>query len=91
MSFIKSITDKLEAKFSPVSLEVINESHLHSGHQEKFDGSGETHLRIKIVSTAFEGMNRIMRHRAINEQVDEEIAKGLHAVAIDVKTPAEVK
>lgn len=91
MSFIKSITEKLEAEFSPTSLEVINESHLHSGHQEKFDGSGETHLRIKIVSVVFEGMNRVARHRAINEQVADEINLGLHAVAIDVKAPTEVK
>lgn len=91
MSFVQSITEKLEAEFSPTSLEIINESHLHAGHQEKFDGSGETHLRIKIVSDAFEGMNRIARHRAINEHVAAEIALGLHAIVIEVKTPSEVK
>lgn len=91
MSFIKTITDKLETEFSPTSLEIVNESHLHSGHQESFDGSGETHLRIKIVSSAFEGMNRVARHRAINTQVEAEIALGLHAVAIDVKALSEIK
>lgn len=91
MSFIKTITEKLEIEFSPVSLEVVNESHLHAGHQEKFDGSGETHVRIKIVSKAFEGMSRVARHRAINTQVEAEIALGLHAVAIDVKAPSEIK
>lgn len=91
MSFVKTITQKLEAEFSPTSLEIVNESHLHAGHQEKFDGSGETHLRIKIVSDVFEGMNRVNRHRAINAQVEAEITLGLHAVAIEVKAPSEVK
>lgn len=91
MSFVETITKKLEAEFSPASLEIVNESHLHAGHQEKFDGSGETHLRIKIVSNAFEGMNRVNRHRAINAQVAAEIELGLHAVAIEVKAPSEIK
>lgn len=91
MSFVETITKKLEAEFSPASLEIVNESHLHAGHQEKFDGSGETHLRIKIVSTVFEGMNRVNRHRAINAQVAAEIELGLHAVAIEVKAPSEIK
>ena len=91
MAFIENIRMKLERDLSPVSLEIINESHLHAGHQESFDGSGETHLRIKIVSSAFEGLTRIARHRKINALVADEIALGLHAVAIEVKAPSEVE
>ena len=91
MAFIENIRMKLERDLSPVSLEIINESHLHAGHQESFDGSGETHLRIKIVSSAFEGLTRIARHRNINALVADEIALGLHAVAIEVKAPSEVE
>ncbi|MCG6857138.1 MAG: BolA family transcriptional regulator [Salaquimonas sp.] len=83
---------KLEQEFSPSRLEIINESHLHAGHHhgdETYDGSGETHLRIRIVSDAFAGMSRVERHRAINALAAEEIAAGLHALAIEAKTPAE--
>ena len=62
-----SLKSKLEKAFSPQSLEIVNESHLHAGHQEHFDGTGETHLRIRIVAPAFEGMNRIDRHRETGE------------------------
>lgn len=91
MGFSQSIEKKLEAELNPTSLEIVNESHLHAGHQESFDGSGETHLRIKIITEAFEGMSRINRHRAINALIGDEIAAGLHAIAIEAKAPSEVK
>ena len=90
MGFSQSISKKISSTLSPINLEIVNESHLHAGHQESFDGSGETHLRIKIVSEAFEGMSRVNRHRAINELVLEEIEQGLHAIAIEAKAPSEV-
>ena len=90
MGFSQSIQAKIEKALNPVSVEIINESHLHAGHQESFDGSGETHLRIKVVSEKFEGMSRVNRHREINALVLEEIAEGLHAIAIDAKAPSEV-
>ena len=89
MGFRDTITAKLEQRFSPDTLEVIDESHLHAGHQEAFDGTGETHLRIRIVSQAFDGMNRLARHRAINDIAADEIAAGLHALAIEAHTPSE--
>ena len=50
MSAIDSINSKLATAFNPDHLEVINESHLHAGHQPGFDGGGETHIRIRIVA-----------------------------------------
>lgn len=90
MSFSKSIEEKIRRALSPQSVEIINESHLHAGHQESFDGTGETHLRIKVVAEAFEGMSRVNRHRTINELVQEEIAQGLHAIAMETRAPSEV-
>jgi BolA family transcriptional regulator, general stress-responsive regulator len=88
-----TITDALQRKITealaPVSLAVINESHLHAGHQEKFDGRGETHFRIRIVCAQFEGMSRIARHRAITGLLDAEFAAGLHALAIEASAPGE--
>ncbi len=84
-----SIAGKLEAAFSPERLEVVNESHLHAGHQPGFDGEGETHMRIRIVSAAFSGMSRVARHRAINEAVKAELDAGLHALAVEAAAPGE--
>lgn len=91
MGFASQLEERLTAAFSPESLEIINESHLHAGHQEKFDGSGETHLRIRIVSSAFEGMNRVERHRLINALAADAIAAGLHAMAVEARAPSEVR
>ncbi len=84
-----SIAGKLEAAFSPERLEVINESHLHAGHQPGFDGEGETHMRVRIVSAAFAGMSRVARHRAINDAVKAEFDAGLHALAVEAAAPGE--
>lgn len=89
MSIRAKIEEKLAAAFSPQRLEVINESHLHAGHQEHFDGSGETHLRLRIVADAFAGKSRLERHRAINAIVAEELADTVHAFAIEAAAPGE--
>ena len=83
------LTTKLEQAFSPVSLEIINESHLHKGHQPQFDGEGETHFRVRIVAEVFREMSRVERHRSINEVVAPKMQAGLHAIAIEARAPGE--
>jgi BolA protein len=87
---------KLTEAFSPERLAVINESHLHAGHhhvengeEHEFDGTGETHFRVRIVSPAFSGMSRIERHRAVNALLAPELKAGLHALAIEPAAPGE--
>lgn len=89
MSMINSLEKKLQSKFNPVKLEIVNESHLHAGHQPGFDGSGESHIRIKMVSDQFEGVSRVERHRKINALLMDEIERGLHAIVIEAHTPSE--
>lgn len=94
MSIQKAIEEKLTAQFAPERLEVVNESHLHAGHhhhgrQETFDGTCETHFRVRIVSRVFEGMSRLERHRAINNALAEELQRGVHALALEPAAPGE--
>ena len=91
-----SMEAKLSAAFAPERLEIINESHLHAGHHhedrgehEVYDGTGETHFRVRIVSDAFTGLSRIARHRAINEILKEELNTGVHALALEPSAPGE--
>ncbi len=86
----------LAEAFSPERLEVVNESHLHAGHhhledghEAVFDGSGETHFRVRIVAPAFAGMSRIQRHQAVNAALAGELKGGLHALAIEPAAPGE--
>ena len=89
MSIRERIESKLLHAFQPERLAVINESHLHAGHQESFDGKGETHFRVRIVADAFAGMSRVERHRAVNALLAAEIEAGLHALAIETAAPGE--
>ena len=96
MSIQSAMEDKLKAAFSPERLIIINESHLHAGHHHSgsdhhgaFDGSGETHFRVRIVSPSFAGMSRIDRHRAVNDLLADELKAGVHALAIEPAAPGE--
>jgi BolA protein len=83
-----TIINKLREAFSPESLDVTDESHLHEGHAGHGPG-GETHFRVYIVSPVFEGKSRIERHRMINATLSGELAGSVHALAIKALAPGE--
>lgn len=83
-----SIEQKLAEAFTPVSLAVIDESDKHRGHGGWREG-GETHFRVQIVAAAFSDMSRVDRHRAINALLADELAAGVHALAIEARAPDE--
>ncbi|CEG10376.1 transcriptional regulator BolA [Afipia felis] len=83
-----TIAKKLTDAFHPESLSVIDESHLHEGHAGHRPG-GETHFRVHIVSRAFEGKSRVERHRMINAILADDLAGGVHALALKTLAPGE--
>lgn len=83
------IEEKLRVAFDPSRLKVVDESHMHAGHQPDITGTGETHMRVQIVSESFAGKSRLARHRAIHEILHDVIEGGLHALAIEVSAPGE--
>jgi BolA protein len=88
MRVATAIRTKLEAALAPDSLEVIDESHHHAGHAGARE-EGESHFRVVVVSSAFEGQNRIARQRLVYKALAEELATDIHALNIDAKTPGE--
>jgi BolA protein len=79
---IERMRAALVAAFSPDTLDIVDESHLHHGHAGAAPG-GETHYSVKIRSAAFAGLSRLARHRAVNDALKAEFAAGLHALHID--------
>ncbi|MGD9738238.1 MAG: BolA family protein [Bauldia sp.] len=77
---LRTLTDT----FEPLRLEVVDESDQHKGHAGARPG-GETHFRVRIVASAFSGKTRLEMHRAINKALEDEIAGGVHALAIEAK------
>lgn len=88
MSTRDRITAKLTEAFTPLRLDVQDESHQHAGHAGSRPG-GETHYRVYIVSDAFQGKSRIERHRMVNAALADELAGGVHALAIHASAPGE--
>lgn len=88
MSTKDAITNKLREAFSPESLEVTDESHLHEGHAGHRPG-GETHFRVYIVSPSFEGKSRVERHRMVNTTLASELKGSVHALAIHAQAPGD--
>lgn len=83
MALADEIHGALDSVFQPSRLEVINESHLHSGHAGD-DGSGESHWKVVISAPAFQPMTRVQRHRAIHAALGPAIIARLHALALHV-------
>src|ERR1044072_807894 len=88
MTVRDAITNRLREAFSPQSLDVTDESHLHEGHAGPRPG-GETHFRVYIVSPSFEGKSRVDRHRMINATLAAELAGSVHAPAIHAQAAGE--
>jgi len=84
MDMNESIRARLEAAFGPTALEVIDESGQHAGHGGWREGQ-TTHVRVRIASPAFAGLSRVAIHRAVNAALAEELAAGLHALAIEAR------
>lgn len=89
MPVADTMRQKLTHAFHPSVLEIVDESHLHAGHAGARAG-GETHFRVAIVAEAFAGLSRVARHRKVHETLSEELAGGVHALAITARTPGEV-
>lgn len=88
MTMQATIREKLIDALEPIRLDVVNESHLHAGHHGS-PGTGESHFRVLVVSPKFDGLNRVARHRLVNETLASELKGGIHALAIKAYAPGE--
>lgn len=82
------IAARLTAALAPLSLEILDESDRHAGHAGARP-EGETHVRVTVVAEAFAGLSRLERHRLVQGLLAEELAGGLHALAIAARAPGE--
>lgn len=88
MLVAENIRQKINARLSPSTLEVKDESHLHAGHAGAREG-GQSHFKLTVVSTAFEGLTPVARQRLINDILREELSGPIHALSMKTLTPEE--
>jgi BolA family transcriptional regulator, general stress-responsive regulator len=80
--------DVLQHALQPATVEVQDDSHLHAGHAGAREGR---HFSVRVVCPAFDGLSRVARHRLVYDAARSLIAEGIHALAIDARTPAEAR
>ena len=88
MGMEETIREKLTEAFSPLNLDVVNDSDRHAGHAGS-PGTGESHFRVTILSDRFAGLSRVERHRLVNEALATELSGPVHALAIKALAPGE--
>lgn len=84
-----TIKAKLTSRFNPTQLDVIDESHLHAHHagakaHKDAGGSGESHFHVMITADELSQMSRLAAHRAVMDELSEEMAGPVHALRLTV-------
>ncbi len=87
MSRMDRIRELLTIDLSPEALDIADESAMHAGHAGAASGGG--HFRLHLVSTRFEGVGKVGRHRLVYDCLREMMQKDIHALAMTLLTPAE--
>ena len=82
--------DQIASRLAPLVPDVYefaDESHLHIGHA---GNKGGGHYAILVVSSAFNGMNRVARQRQVQTLLQDLFtSKQIHALSILAQTPDE--
>jgi len=84
MSRKASIERLLRDNLTPLHLELVDESHMHS-----VPPGAESHFKVTVISDHFLGTSLLARHRRVNALLRGEFDTGLHALALHAWTPAE--
>jgi BolA protein len=91
MSFLAPSAAEIEARLKEALavefLQVRDDSAKHHGHEGAKSGGG--HFHVTVVSSAFEGKNRLARHRLVYDPLSDWMPARIHALSIDARTPSE--
>lgn len=86
MNIMDEIREHLAA-LAPLSIDIIDDSHLHAGHAGARSGGG--HYRLTLVSDQFQGKSKVARHQMIYGALGELMRTRIHALAINAMTADE--
>lgn len=83
----EELKEKIRAGLSVDSIEVVDDSQAHQGHKGNAHGGG--HFTVKVVSSDFQGLNALARHRRVYDLVKMAQTAEIHALSIVARTPEE--
>ena len=85
-----SVADEIRRRLAglePETLELVDESALHAGHEGAKSGGG--HFRLTIVSPRFRGQDTRARHRLVYDALGPLMRREIHALSIRAVAPEE--
>ena len=77
----------LAEALAPLQLQVVDDSHKHTGHAGARGGQG--HFSVDVVSAAFAGKLPLARHRLVYAALGAMMQTDIHALVIRARTPDE--
>ena len=83
MNRTKRIKNILEKYFNDHNIIVIDNSHLHKGHNN-FDGNSQTHILVQLKKNSKLELDRLKVHKKINSLLSKEFDVGLHSLEIKI-------
>lgn len=75
------------AALAPETLDIADESAMHTGHEGARGGGG--HYALTIVSPKFDGQSTVARHRMIYVALGDLMQREIHALSIRAFAPGE--
>tara|TARA_B100001029_G_C15054331_1_gene453164 strand:- start:760 stop:1032 length:273 start_codon:yes stop_codon:yes gene_type:complete len=86
MQLIDKIKNRIIDHLSGAKVEIIDQSHQHSGHGDSDKGS---HFNAIIISKDFSGLNLVQRHQKIYKILGQDMGSSIHAFSMKTFTPEE--
>ncbi len=77
----------LQQSLEPDSVEIVDDSAKHKGHEGAKAGGG--HFNVTIVAKIFQNKTLIQRHRLVYDALNEMMKQEIHALSIKAITPEE--
>jgi BolA protein len=85
---MQRIKNRIETALAPTEITLHDDSAMHAGHAGAASGGG--HYNLRVVSSRFEGLRLVMRHRLVYDSVHDMMHTEIHALAIVALAPSEV-
>ena len=76
------------AALTPESMEILDESGRHIGHEGAKSGGG--HYQVVLVSPRFHGLSLPARHRMVYDALGPLMHNAIHALSIKAYAPEEL-
>jgi BolA protein len=86
MNLVHEIKSRLKKTVAIDHLTIMDDTGKHLRHQH-YDGGG--HFQIKIVSSAFEGLSLLDRHKLVYQALDGMIKNEIHAIGLKTIATSE--